>query len=485
MSQHAVWMTFRSMTADPSVKSQKLKPGTIKRIISYGKPYKSQITVFLITVIIEALLVVSTPLLLRELIDKGVIPKDAGLVTKLALAVGLLAVVDALFALAERDGADPVLRHAAAFGLAGCADRPAMLARLVHPVATVRLIAVVALRRQGSPAAAEFLHDADPLVVAEAARAIHDDASIPAALPALAAVLAERPAGESVLRRAINAGLRLGTAEAADRLAGYALDDKTAAPLRAEALRALKVWRNPPPLDLVDGWARRFSPEPAGGVLAPRLPALLALRDPELKTLAIEVMIAHELRPEPAAGEAVVADGSASAELRAQALRLLAVDGRGAPAAIRSLDVALREDAPAALHRAALALLLPGAPDRLTAEAPRVLARRSLPEKQHVVALLARAGTPAADALLGGLGAELAAGKLEPGLSLGGFTSQAAANDQLAALATRDVRSARVVLERPELRGLALRLPLVDDLLRPRLAEIQGALGGRPLLACR
>ncbi len=74
---------------------------------------------------------------------------------------------------------------------------------------------------------------------------------------------------------------------------------------------------------------------------------------------------------------------------------------------------------------------------------------------------------------------------LEPGLSLGGFTSQAAANDQLAALATRDVRSARVVLERPELRGLTLRLPLVDDLLRPRLAEIQGALGGRPLLPCR
>jgi ATP-binding cassette subfamily B protein len=97
MSQHAVWMTFRSITADPSVKSQKLKPGTIKRIISYGRPYKSQITIFLITVVIEALLVVSSPLLLRELIDKGVIPKDAGLVTKLALAVGLLAVVDAFF----------------------------------------------------------------------------------------------------------------------------------------------------------------------------------------------------------------------------------------------------------------------------------------------------------------------------------------------------------------------------------------------------
>ena len=90
-------MTFRSMTADPSVKSQKLKPGTIARIFSYGKPYKRQISIFLVTVVIEALLVISSPLLLRELIDKGVIPRDPGLVTKLALLVGLLAIVDAAF----------------------------------------------------------------------------------------------------------------------------------------------------------------------------------------------------------------------------------------------------------------------------------------------------------------------------------------------------------------------------------------------------
>lgn len=97
MSQHAVWMTFRSMTADPSVKSQKLKPGTIKRIFSYGKPYQRQIVIFLVTVVIESLLVISTPLLLRELIDKGVIPQNGRLITQLALLVGLLAVVDAAF----------------------------------------------------------------------------------------------------------------------------------------------------------------------------------------------------------------------------------------------------------------------------------------------------------------------------------------------------------------------------------------------------
>ena len=97
MSQHAVWMTFRSMTADPSVKSQKLKPGTLKRIFSYGKPYSAQIAIFLFTVVIEALLIISTPLLLREIIDKGVIPRNGTLVTQLALLVGLLAVIDALF----------------------------------------------------------------------------------------------------------------------------------------------------------------------------------------------------------------------------------------------------------------------------------------------------------------------------------------------------------------------------------------------------
>jgi len=85
------------MTADPSVKSQKLKPGTIKRIASYGVPYKVQLSIFMITVVVEALLVVATPLLLRELIDKGVIPKNSALVTKLAILVGLLAIIDAAF----------------------------------------------------------------------------------------------------------------------------------------------------------------------------------------------------------------------------------------------------------------------------------------------------------------------------------------------------------------------------------------------------
>lgn len=95
MSTHAVWMSHKSMTADPSVKAQKLKPGTVKRIFEFAKPYRISIIIFLGTVIVDAALVVATPLLLRRLIDDGVIPKNGALVTQLAILVGLLAIADA------------------------------------------------------------------------------------------------------------------------------------------------------------------------------------------------------------------------------------------------------------------------------------------------------------------------------------------------------------------------------------------------------
>jgi ATP-binding cassette subfamily B protein len=94
---HAAWMTHRSMTADPSVKEQKLKPGTVKRIFRFALPYRTNIIIFLATVIVDAGLIVTTPLLLKRLIDEGVIPKDGAVVTQLALLVGLIAIADAGF----------------------------------------------------------------------------------------------------------------------------------------------------------------------------------------------------------------------------------------------------------------------------------------------------------------------------------------------------------------------------------------------------
>lgn len=102
MSQHAMWMSFRTLTQDQSVKDQKLKPGTAKRIASYALPYKKHLLFFLLTVIIDATLVVATPLLLKRLIDDGVIPGNANLVTQLALLVGIIAIADAIVSMIGR-----------------------------------------------------------------------------------------------------------------------------------------------------------------------------------------------------------------------------------------------------------------------------------------------------------------------------------------------------------------------------------------------
>jgi len=99
---HATWMSFRSLTADQSVKDQKLKSGTLRRIVGFAAPYKLSLSLFLITVVIDAVLVIASPLLLKKLIDEGVIPGNATLVTKLAFAVAVIAILDAVFSMIGR-----------------------------------------------------------------------------------------------------------------------------------------------------------------------------------------------------------------------------------------------------------------------------------------------------------------------------------------------------------------------------------------------
>ena len=73
---------------------------------------------------------------------------------------------------------------------------------------------------------------------------------------------------------------------------------------------------------------------------------------------------------------------------------------------------------------------------------------------------------------------------LEPGLSLGSFASEAAANEALGELAQRGIRTARVVQERPEKPGQRLRLPALDDAQRAKLEALRPALAGQLLQAC-
>ncbi len=95
-------MALRSMSSDQSVKHQKLKAGTLKRIFNFALRYRKFLAIFIFTVIVDAILVVATPLLLRSLVDEGVIPGRPDVVTRYALIVAALAIGDAAFSMLGR-----------------------------------------------------------------------------------------------------------------------------------------------------------------------------------------------------------------------------------------------------------------------------------------------------------------------------------------------------------------------------------------------
>jgi ATP-binding cassette subfamily B protein len=95
---------MRSLTRDGEVAKRKLAPGTIPRIVDFARPYRRQIFVFLVLVILDALLVVALPLLFKVIVDE-VSKGGAGshsVVVAVALGVAGLAVVDSGLTLWQR-----------------------------------------------------------------------------------------------------------------------------------------------------------------------------------------------------------------------------------------------------------------------------------------------------------------------------------------------------------------------------------------------
>ncbi len=149
---------------------------------------------------------------------------------------------------------DIYIRHAGSLALARIGKAEPIAALSKDPSRAVRIAAVVALRRMKSPEIAIFLKDADEYIVTETARAINDDLSIEAALPALGDVLNDyRFTSEALIRRAINANLRVGNDKAMQNLIGYANHEGSPVAMRAEAIAALSTWAKPSVLDRVDG----------------------------------------------------------------------------------------------------------------------------------------------------------------------------------------------------------------------------------------
>ncbi|MFC7548621.1 ABC transporter ATP-binding protein [Plantactinospora sp. GCM10030261] len=98
------WSMIRSMRSKDEVSGHRVRSGTSRRIVSFAHPYRRDIVVFLITVVIAAVIGVATPVLAGSVIDaitRG--GAEAGsTVVRLALVIAALAVADALFSLAQR-----------------------------------------------------------------------------------------------------------------------------------------------------------------------------------------------------------------------------------------------------------------------------------------------------------------------------------------------------------------------------------------------
>jgi ATP-binding cassette subfamily B protein len=90
---------WRHMRTDRTIADQKLAPHTVRRVVGFAKPHRRPIAFFLLLTVLDAALVGATPLLVKHIIDDGILKQDTALVVTLALAVAAVAVVDAALAL--------------------------------------------------------------------------------------------------------------------------------------------------------------------------------------------------------------------------------------------------------------------------------------------------------------------------------------------------------------------------------------------------
>src|SRR3984885_11527414 len=96
------WQTMRSFTRDRSITSQRLKPGSVCRVPSYARLYRGSLALFLGVVVLDAVVMVAVPLLLKVIIDDGILKKDTALVVGIAGLAAGLALLDAMLTLAQR-----------------------------------------------------------------------------------------------------------------------------------------------------------------------------------------------------------------------------------------------------------------------------------------------------------------------------------------------------------------------------------------------
>jgi quinoprotein glucose dehydrogenase len=355
-----------------------------------------------------------------------------------------------LTALGANHDEDAYLRHALVLALASSKNLAALKGAVTDSSRAIRLGVLLAYRHLGSAEAARFLHDPDPLIVDEAARAINDT-PINAALPALAAFIdqpavtspmapsAATPSGEpavssfsrdrgatlaaedTFMLRVINANFRLGTPAHATAIAHYAARSDVPAALRVEALAQLASWAKPPARDRVVGIYRPLTPATrdtvaAAAALQPALAELLGANVSRVvQAAAVSTIETLEIA---SAGDllfTVLKDEQQSATTRAQALATLAVFKH--PRLAEAVRLAGESQVPA-LRLAALPITAELSPETAAPVISKLGAEGNVAEKKVAFEALGALHHPDADATLAAQLRQLLAGQVAPEVQL-------------------------------------------------------------------
>lgn len=335
--------------------------------------------------------------------------------------LGTPASFDATVKMAEQNNdADLFVRHGAAMALSGTGKgRLGELAR--HPSKAVRLAAVVAARMTAAPEAQAFLADSDLTVAGEAARAIHDDHSIPEALPALARVM-DKPGltDEGILRRSMSANIRVGGTEEAHRLMAYALRKEAPPAMRAEALETLVLWPKGLAFDRVMAMHRALPARDSKPVLedfATAFDTLIGDSNREIQTATAKLVRALDYKPAIEKLTPMALDTSLDADTRATALQTLAV--ARAPRVQEAITAMINADNPTLRVAAIQAMteINPNGADTLAAM-DAAMKRKVVEEQQPLLALLGTLKSDGAEKLLSNWLGKLTKGESSPEIAL-------------------------------------------------------------------
>ncbi|EON23874.1 ABC transporter-like protein [Nocardioides sp. CF8] len=94
MGPGSVGPPWRFLRSDRTVVDKRIERQTVRRVLSFARPHRVAIAMFLAVTVVDAGLVVLPPLLLQQIVDKGISAGDTRLVIWLAAAMAVVAVID-------------------------------------------------------------------------------------------------------------------------------------------------------------------------------------------------------------------------------------------------------------------------------------------------------------------------------------------------------------------------------------------------------